>query len=91
MRTEDRAVTKLLPGHSNPRHADPLLVHPGPEIRHRFPAILRASSHFFAGDAVNHPGGPADDRCVDDGFLAFLVKVTGRAVPAFPHPLALTF
>ena len=43
----------------SPSHADSVLVHPGPEFRHRFPAILLATSSCFAGYAVDDPRGPA--------------------------------
>ena len=84
----------------SPRHADPMLVHAGPELRHRLPTILGATSRLLAGDAVNHPGCPAVDRRIDDGhgaglrgpdLLALLDKVTGGAVPTFLHPFTLAF
>ena len=70
----------------SPRHRDAVLIHPGPKLRHRLSAILRAASLFLTGDAVNDPGGPAVDRGVDGGhgaglrglhLLALLDIVTG--------------
>ena len=84
----------------SPRHADPMLVHPGPELRHRFPAILLTTSRLFAGYAVDDPGCPAVDGRVDDGhgaglrgpdLLALLDKVTGGAISTLSHSLTLTF
>ena len=41
----------------SPRHADPVLIRPGPELQLRFPAIMWAASLLLA--AVCDPGGPA--------------------------------
>ena len=83
----------------SPRHRDPMLVHTGAKLRNRLSAILLAASLFFAGDAVDDTGGPAVDRRVDGGhsvglcgphLLALLDIVTGGAVPALFHPLAVS-
>ena len=83
----------------SPRHADPVLVHPGPKLRYRFPAILLATPGLFAGYAVNNPGSSAVHRSVDGGHsvghgglhhLALLDKVTGRTIATFLHPVTLS-
>ena len=43
----------------SPSHADPVLVHPVPELRHCLARILLAASGLLAGDAVDDSGGPA--------------------------------
>ena len=82
-----------------PSHADPVLVHPVPELRHRLARVLLAAPGLLAGNEVDDPRGPAVDGRVDSGHgsghsgldhLALLDKVVGRAVPTLLHSFTVT-
>ena len=83
----------------SPRHADPVLVHPGPELGHRLACVLLAAPGLLTGDAVDYPGIAAVNGSVDGGHhsghggldhLALLHEVAGGAVATLPHSLAVT-
>ena len=75
------------------------LARGGWRIRQCLARILLAAPRLLAGDAVDHPGVPGLDCCVDGGHhighggldhLALLHKVAGGAVTTLPHTFTLS-
>ena len=80
-------------------HADPVLVHLGPELRQCLAHILLAALGLLAGDAVDDPGIPTVDGSIDGGHhivhgglyhLALLHEVAGGAVSTLSHTFAFS-